>query len=384
MCKGRGRFLETLGALRQPVLIAGDSRNPLESGTNLCRSLPSGDQRIEKALGQNAKRLIGASVGLALVAILIYESGPAAILADLKLIGPRLIAIIAIEFVVDAFNTLGWFFSLPSHHRRGQFGRLYLVRLAGTALNQTIPAASMGGEPTKVLLLRSHVPPQTAIASVVVARFAFSIAKAIFILAGIAMTMSLIKLKAGITVALLAGFVATLGGLLLFLVLQLRGLSTTSARMMARLRIPPRWISSIAQISPAVDREIIDFYRSRHGDLFAAIVAHQAAFLCGVCQVLLLLGWVGLGRDWRVSLAIEALSMLFAFATFLVPDSLGVKEGGFALIFSALALPVSAGLAVAIAFRITSLVGTLVGLSIMSGLLTRLAAATTKTVQQRI
>ena len=98
---------------------------------NLCRLLPSGDQRIEKALGQNTKRLMGASVGLALVAVLIYESGPALILSDLKLIGGGLLAIIAIEFVVDFFNTLGWLFTLPPHHRRGQFGRLFLVRLAG-------------------------------------------------------------------------------------------------------------------------------------------------------------------------------------------------------------------------------------------------------------
>jgi len=343
-------------------------------------------QRIngnQKTLSRTAKRLIGASVGLALVTILIYESGPAAILSDLKLIGRGLLAIIAIEFVVDVFNTLGWFFSLPPDHRRGQFGRLYLVRLSGTALNQTMPAASMGGEPTKVLLLRPFVPVQIAIASVVVARFAFSIAKAVFIVAGVAMTVSLINLKPGITVALAAGFLATLCGLLLFLVLQLRGLSTASARIMARLRIPPRWISGISQISPEVDREITDFYRSRRGDLFAAVLSHQAAFLCGVCQVLLLLGWMGLSRDWRIGLAIEALSMLFGFATFLVPDSLGIKEGGFALIFSALALPVSTGLAVAIAFRITSLVGTLVGLLVMSGLLTRLPAGTRKAVEQK-
>ena len=334
-------------------------------------------------MSQTAKRLIGVSLGLALVAILIYESGPAAIFSDLKLIGRGLLAIIVIEFVVDVFNTLGWFFSLSPHHRRGQFGRLYLVRLAGTALNQTIPAASMGGEPTKILMLRSHIPPQTAIASVVVARFAFSIAKAIFILVGIAMTMSLINLQVGVIVALFAGFLATLGGLLLFFVLQLRGLATTSRRVMTRLRIPQRWISGIAQISPAVDHEIADFYRSRRRDLFAAVLAHQAAFLCGVCQVLLLLGWLGLSRGWRVGLAIEALSMLFGFATFLVPESLGLKEGGFALIFSALGLPISAGLSVAIAFRITSLVGTLVGLLVMSGLLTRLPASTSKLVEQK-
>ena len=330
------------------------------------------------------RRFAGASVGLALIGILIYESGPMAILSDLRLIGRGLLGIIAIEFGVDFFNTLGWFFIFPAHLRSRLFGRLYLARLAGTALNQTVPAASMGGEPTKVLMLRSFVPLPTAIASVVVSRFAFSAAKAIFIFVGIATTISLINMKAGVIVALLSGFFVTLSGLVIFLILQLKGLSASSARIIDRLRIPRRWISGIAQVSSAeVDNEIVEFYRSRRGDLVAALLSHQAAFLCGVCQVLLLLGWMGLTRDWRVGLAIESLTMLLGFATFLIPDSLGIKEGGIALIFSALALPVSAGLSLAIAFRITSLVGTLVGLLAMSGLLTRLPAGRTETVQQK-
>ena len=258
-------------------------------------------------MSPTCKRATGALVGLALVAVLIYESGLALILSELKLIGGGLLAIIAIEFVVDFFNTLGWLFTLSSHHRRGQFGRLFLARLAGSALHQAIPVASLGGEPTKVLLLRSHVPLETAISSVVISRFAFSIAKAIFILAGIVTTASLINLRPALIVALLAGFLITLSGLLLFLILQLRGFSTASTRIMARLHIPQRWVSSISQISPQVDQEIVEFYRSRRGDLVAAILSHQTAFLCGVCQVLLLLGWMGLVRDWRVALAIESL-----------------------------------------------------------------------------
>jgi uncharacterized protein (TIRG00374 family) len=329
-----------------------------------------------------SKRVVGALVGLALIAVLIFESGPAMILSNLKLIGGGLLAIIAIELVVDLFNTLGWLFTLSPNHRRGQFGRLFLVRLAGTAVNQALPVASLGGEPTKVFLLRSHVPTETAISSVVVSRFAFSVAKAIFIVVGIAATASLINLRPAIIAALIAGFLMTAGGILIFLVLQLRGLSSASARIVARLRIPRRWISSISQVSPQVDEQIAEFYRCRRGDLVAAILSHQAAFLCGVSQVLLLLGWMGLARDWRVALAIESLSTLFGFATFLVPESLGIKEGGLALTFSALALPVSAGLAVAIAFRITSLVVTLAGLLVMSALLTRMPADTAKPLEQ--
>ncbi len=314
-------------------------------------------------------RIASTSIGVVLIVLLIYESSPATVVSDLKLVGSGILCIVAIEMVVDLFNSLGWWFTLPRSRRGGQFFRLFLVRLAGTALSQTVPTATMGGEPTKVFLLRRHFPLQTAIASVVISKFAFTASKAIFIAAGMAATASLFSLSHGITIALLTGFIATLVGVVFFLILQLRGLSAASLRMLARLRVGERWKSRIAEISPEVDSEIIHFYRSRPGDFAMAVLSHQLAFLCGVAQVFLLLGWMGLARNLRLSLAIESFSMLIGFVTFVVPDGLGIREGGMVLIFSALGLPVAAGLTTAITFRLTSIFGAAVGLMVMSFLL---------------
>ena len=93
-----------------------------------------------------------------------------------------------------------------------------------------------------------------------------------------------------------------------------------------------------------------------------AAVSHLLAFICGVVQVWLLLGWLGLTRSIGTSLAIESFSMLLGFVMFAVPGAIGVQEGGMLLVFAALGLPAAAGLATGIAFRLTSIVGAAAGL----------------------
>src|SRR6516162_9213377 len=52
-------------------------------------------------------------LGVALLAWLIYESGPSRIASDLALIGTGLAVVVLLEFAVDGFNTLGWWFTFP-------------------------------------------------------------------------------------------------------------------------------------------------------------------------------------------------------------------------------------------------------------------------------
>ena len=309
-----------------------------------------------------ARRVAWASIGVALLALLVYESGPARIAADLQSVGRGLIVVIAIEFVVDGFHTLGWWYTFPPDARRGTYWTLYFVRLAGTALNQTIPAASMGGEPAKVFLLEPHFPIATAIATVMTSSLIFSLSKAVFIAFGMIVTWHRVQLPRGFVVAVVIGFLATLAGILVFLLLQLRGLTVTANRILARLPIPARWIESLERLAPGVDEQIRGFYQSRPRDLAMAAASHMGAFICGVVQVWLLLGWLGLPRSLGTSLAIESFSMLLGFVMFAVPGAIGVQEGGMLLVFAVLGLPAAVGLSTGIAFRLTSIVGAAAGL----------------------
>jgi uncharacterized protein (TIRG00374 family) len=326
-------------------------------------------------MNDGRKRIAWASLGALLLGCLIYESGPAKIVSDLGLVGGGLISIVALELVVDGFNTLGWWFTFPGDVRRGSFRTLFLVRLAGTALNQTLPAASMGGEPAKVFLLQPHFAAATAIATVMTSRLIFSFSKAGFIAFGSMLTWRQFQLPPGFAIAVVIGFIATLSGILLFLLLQLRGFTAAATAILARLPVPERWAHGIQRLAPGVDEEIIAFYRSRPLDLALAVLSHQLAFFCGVLQVSLLLGWLGLPRGFGISLAIESFSMLLGFVTFVVPGSIGVQEGGKLLVFTALGLPAAAGITVGIAFRLTSIAGSAAGLLAFAALKGRKLAA---------
>ena len=306
-------------------------------------------------------------LGVALLAWLIYESGPSRIASDLALIGIGLAVVVLLEFVVDGFNTLGWWFTFPPDLRHGSFGKLFFVRLAGTALNATLPAASMGGEPAKVYLLHGDFPVATVVATVMTSSLIFSLSKALFIAWGMFLTWRHIELSHEFSLAVLVGFLTTLACVLAFLLLQLRGFTDTT-EILRRLPIPKRWIVRLKRLSPAVDAEMAALYRSRPRDLALAVCSHQVAFLCGVLQVLFLLRRLGLPHSFTISLAIESLVMLLGFVTFIVPSVLGVQEGAKFLIFTALGLPAAAGLTVGIAFRLTSVVDNAAGLLALAAL----------------
>jgi uncharacterized protein (TIRG00374 family) len=304
--------------------------------------------------------------GFTLLVFLVYRSGPLKIASDLRLIGGGLVVVIALEFIVDGFNTLGWWLTFPPGMRAGTFPKLFFVRLAGTALNATLPAASLGGEPAKVYLLNGDFPVATVIATVITSSLIFSFSKAAFITLGTLLTIWRFPLSRDFSIAVLAGFVATLAGVIGFLILQLRGFSAATRRIIRWLPLPKRWAARIARTMPEVDAEISALYRSRPHDLALALCSHQVAFLCGVLQVLLLLGWLGLPRSIVASVAIESFAMLLGFIAFMVPGTLGVQEGGKLVIFTALGLPAAAGVTVGIAFRLTSMAGAAAGLVVFA------------------
>jgi uncharacterized protein (TIRG00374 family) len=313
-------------------------------------------------MSNRTKRVAWASLGVALLAVLIYQSGPHRLASDLELVGRGLILIIALEFVVDGFHTVAWWFTFPPEVRGGSYWTLYFVRLAGTALNQTLPAASIGGEPAKVFLLEPRFPVATAIATVMTSSLIFSLTKALFIAFGMAFTWQRVQLPHEFVIAVVIGFVATIASVLMFMFLLLRGFASAAKNTIARFPIPESWIEFIERMAPVIDEEISAFHRTRPGDVLLAAVSHLPAFFFGVVQVWLLLGWLGLPRNFGTSLAIESFSMLLGFVMFAVPGAIGVKEGGMVMVFAVLGLPAAAGLATGIAFRITSILNAAAGL----------------------
>ncbi len=307
-------------------------------------------------------RIVSVLLGAALLAWLVLSSDVASLLADLGRIGPRLFVILVLELVVDAFSTLGWWFTLPRAKRTGTYGRLFWIRSAGSALNEATPTATLGGEAAKIMLLRRQMSSDAAAASLLVARLSFSSMKAMFVAMGLAAVWSRLRLPREGSLALLSSVALLLIGISLFAALQVRGLRMGTIGTLRHARLPTRWIAPTADWLHGVDAHLRDFYRARRGDLARSMSAHLCGLGCGALQIVLLMAWLGLSFDLGAALGIEAFSTLVGFLMFVVPGSLGVQEGGRMLIFAALGLPRSAALAVGVTFRVISVIEIAIGL----------------------
>jgi uncharacterized protein (TIRG00374 family) len=296
------------------------------------------------------------ALGAILLAYLVNRFGSAKVWRDLKSIGWRLLAIVALEGLVNLSSARVWWHTLPRQARRGWFAHLFLVFLAGSALNQSSPGAPLGGEPLKVMLLKERFQISVLTASLLSAKLAQALARALFVILGILVAWRTLKLELLPVRSLTVGFILTVVGVMMFMTMQICGFSAAAKRVSARLRFLGGWVERLERGVDRVDRHLRELYTMRPWDFIAAVALSVAGLCVGVIQVWLMMRWMGLGGNWLASLTIEALSVLVSFVLFPIPGSLGVQEGGKVLIFAALGLPVAAGLSMGVAFRLNSLV----------------------------
>jgi putative membrane protein len=300
-------------------------------------------------------------LGALVLGLLIAHNEPAEIFGAIRGLSWRLAVVITFPFVlVAALDTLGWRYAF----RRDRVGvaTLLWVRLAGEAVNMATPTAALGGEVVKAWLLRHRLPLDEAVSSVIVAKTTITIAQGMFLLLGIVLAWLTVLPDAlvqgmvwllGIEVVALAGFVLA----------QTRGMSASILSLLERLRVPARRFGTSLT---RVDEGLALFYARQPRRLVLSITFHFVAWVLGILEAYLILRFLGIEVSLTTAGVIEALGTAVRFATFLIPASLGVLEGGYVATFRALGLGASAGVAFALTRRARELTWILVGLVVLA------------------
>jgi uncharacterized protein (TIRG00374 family) len=302
------------------------------------------------------------ALGTALFAYILYGFGSHRVWLDLQSIGWRFVPIVALEVLVSGANARAWWHTLPRQTRRGAFPRLFLVQLAGSALNDTAPGLPLYGEPAKVLLLRERSPVSVTTASLLSVKLAQALANVLFIIVGLLAASWSLKFERLPVRSLSVAFVLIAAGVGTFMALQLRGFSGLTRRVSSRVYFLGSWVWRMEHGLRRVDEHLQELYRLRPLDFVASVMLGLAGLCVGIVQIWLMMRWIGLRPDWLSSLTIEAFAVLVSFVSFVVPGSLGVQEGGKVLIFTALGLPVAAGVTVGVACRVNNILNVAIGL----------------------
>ncbi len=285
-------------------------------------------------------RALAAAAGVAVIAWLVWEVGPASLVAGARELSWRL-PILFLPYALVAFlDAAGWRYAFPG--RLPRLSVLVAARLAGEAVNVTTPTATLGGEPLKAwLVTRERIPIEEGLVSVVVAKTALVVSHIAFLVVGLVLAFGRAQRSPAVLtfMVILTGIgVAAVGG---FIWAQQHGLFGASGRALGWLGIGRSLTGHLRRL----DEHLAVFYRRRRDRLALSLLFHFLGWLAGSLEVWLALRLLGVPVDLATAIVIEALASAIRSATFLIPASLGIQEGGFVGIFVGFGLGAGTGLA---------------------------------------
>jgi uncharacterized membrane protein YbhN (UPF0104 family) len=319
-------------------------------------------------------RLLVLGVGLAFIAWLLWDLGPATVWRTIHALGWRLAVVMFIPFsAAIALDTLGWRVLLPGC-RVGWAG-LVGARLAGEAVNLATPTASVGGEPLKAYLVRDRVALDLGLASVIVDKTSVVMGQAGFLAGGLGLAVAALAPPRELAIAMAVLLVAESIGAGGFALVQLHGGVAGAGRILQRLGVGPA--ASYHALLLDVDRRLAELYRERWGRVLASALLHAGGWAIGGLEIYVVLSLAGIPVDLATSCVLEAVSSAVRFATFMIPGSLGALEGGNVAAFAAFGLSGAAGLSFSLVRRLREATWAVIGLAALAGFKARPAGPTT-------
>jgi len=302
-------------------------------------------------------------MGLLVLVALVFHTGPAALAAELSRVGWKVLWILVPSVGVYVLDARGWRVTLGRHAERLSFRRLFMVRMAGEAVNFTTPAAYLGGEPMKAYLLSRHgVPIIDGLASVVTAKTTMTLAQVVFILTGLGLSAVILNRSedlflTGLVSLLMLGF-----GVSLFVVVQRRGMFVGILRFLERVRLGASWFQKREQQLQALDDAIGDFYARDRRAFFKSFLFFFLGWLAGAVEVYLIFSLLGLPVTVMTACAVEALAVFIKGGTSFIPGSVGGQEAGTVVLLMAFGYTGAAGVTFAILRRVREIFWIVFGL----------------------
>jgi putative membrane protein len=259
-----------------------------------------------------------------------------------------------------------WAFLFPSHVRISGLMNVGL-RLVREGINTLLPVAQVGGEFIGARLLRHcGVPAGAAAASVIVDLFIQAVTQVGFTLTGLTILI-LLGSHSALVRKVLLGLIFIGTGLTGFFLVQCLGGFGWVERQIARM-LEGRF--GFDQLTD-VNERILGLY-TNYGVMARSVGLHLMVWFTGASEIWIALKCMGQSVTVSESLVIESLSQALRSATFVVPASLGVQEGGLIALCLVFNMPPAIGLALSLIKRVAELAIGLTGLAIWHALESRL------------
>ena len=260
------------------------------------------------------------------------------------------VVVYATAFTCDSASW--WLVQSPARLAAAWLFRLWQVRLVGEAFNAIIPAASLGGEPVKALLLKKRhgVDYREAAASLVMAKTTILLALIGFAAIGLALMLRAEALAGAYGAVAGAGLAVLALGVVGFFAVQRWRIASRFGAWLAPRRMGRRLETALAHLQ-TIDDRFVEVYRHRPGRFAGALGLAFGAWLLGAVELYVILGFLGRPISFAEAWIIESVLQLVRAGSFFIPASLGASEVGFVVMVGALTGQPPLGLAAAVVRR---------------------------------
>ncbi len=307
-------------------------------------------------------RALLTGAGLLLLVFLALKVGVTTVLEYIVRFGPWFLVIIGIGFGWLFLQAWAWHIIQAAHFRRVSLGRLFRAKIISDSLNTLLPSANLGGDAARPFLIRRQVPLKEGIPCVLVDKTAEAFAAALFLVTGFLLSLVLLQLPSWMNTAAALCLVATVAGIALFIVFQLKGFLWTLGRV---AKIFPRVRGFIAKREHhlrELDANLRVVYESLSPRTAAAVALHYGSRLLGVVEVYAILRVLGAEVSALQALFMSTGVTIINTAFFVVPGQFGVMESAHVLVLQSLGFPAALGLSLGVIRRIRKMATAAVGL----------------------
>lgn len=300
-------------------------------------------------------RLLLVTLGLALMAALVIRVGVGTMASMIAQVGWAFPAIVGLYVIHSVFRALALWVALGVH--AVPIVDVLRIRFSGEAVEALTYTGPLLAEPAKGMLLTSRgVPTVNAFAAVSLEYLLYSVTSAAFGAVAAWMLLRLESLPPGLHGAAVTLMIAMIAFIVLTFAAGISGLGLIAPglRFINRLLHHERVTAAIESVME-VEMILVAFLHTRPWRVALAVVFELASHALLMSDVWVVLHALGFHPTLREPLIIEGSTKLVAFVFFFVPAQLGATEGGYALVFPMLGLPVAAGLTLSLLRRIRSM-----------------------------
>lgn len=303
-------------------------------------------------------------VGVTIVALMVWHTGPAMLWAGLQRSIWVVAALIPLWAVVYLLNAIAWRLLTSDGTAAVPLPRALLITVVAFAVNYSTPLASFGGEPLKVVAATRILGRERAVGSVVAFRLLHALAHVVAWL--LAMIPALFLLPH--TPLLLGGMAAVSAVLVVAMVFLFsrhrEGLAVHLLAVLGRiplLRRLARQLEPRAAMLHEIDQHVTEVYVRNPRRFYLALGFELLGRFGALAEYWIILWGMGLGVDPWKAFVVGSFSSLVVNVLIFLPFELGAKESALFLMFKWLGITPALGLEAAALSRFRELIWIAIG-----------------------